>query len=413
MTRKPLILVAAALTMLASACIQKVEYVDESRNILSEDLPIDFSWYSRRQGNVTTKADPDIFVGGGTGTDTHLRSGQQFGVFGYFHPQYKSGGVATAGGWSDGVNQNSPNLFYNEGVSVSESSGNYTYDYANSRFWPRNKLDRISFFAYYPYNPGIADGTPAPGTVVESFLDKAYARQGLVGFYYTVPEKSEDQVDFMISDLCLDQSKAVWTEDNSKGLTGTATGKVKFYFRHALSQIRVKSVEFDSSGNPDVEVTVNYIRFNEVAVFGQCIPVPDYASRDANTGRTPVAATWPSATLSASRPNLTSGVAAKVCYDDSDNFITENVLLMIPHQFFTDATIEVNFDVRRKADSGSGEYYQYTNNRLFAPLTTYSVSGWEPGKIYTYNIKLNLQKIDIDANVEDWIVAGDDVIMDK
>lgn len=411
MTRITFILLVASL-LLASACVQKLEYVDGTQDILAKDVPIDFSWYSNRQGSVT-KADPDIFVGGGTGSDTHLPNGQEFGVFGYFHPQYKSGGEDMAGGWEDGINQNSPNLFYNEGVTISEDGGTYTYDYTNSRFWPRNKLDRISFFAYYPYNPGVADGTPAPGTIVESFLDKSYARQGLVGFYYTVPEKSQDQVDFMISDLCLDQSKAVWTQDNSKGLTGTNTGKVKFYFRHALSQIRVKSVEFDSAGNQDVDVTVNYIRFNNVAVFGQCIPVPNYANRDANTGRTPVEATWPAGTLSASRPNLTSGVAAKVCYDASNNLITENVLLMIPHLFFTGATIEVNFDVKRNKDASTGEYYEYENNTLSAPLTTYSVAQWEPGKIYTYNIKLNLKKISIDAEVIDWIVAGDDVLMEK
>jgi len=411
MTKERIIsLLAAAITVAAvsSSCIKN----EIDRDPLTEDVPIDFTWYTLRAGIPATKADADYYISSGS---THLQSEKSFGVFGYFHPQYEEGGTTKAGGWQDGKNDNTPNLFYNEGVSISEDGGYYTYDYENSRFWPRNEYDRISFFAYYPYNPGIADGVPAAGTIVESFLDKTYEREGLVGFYYTVPDAAENQVDFMVSDLCLDQSKAVWTSDHSKGLTGTTNGKVKFFFHHALSQVRIKSVNFDKSGNDDVDVKINYIMFNNVAVFGQCIPVPDFASKDADTGRVPITPTWPVGGLSASRPSLTSGVKADVCYSDpsdESSLITENILLMIPHTFFTGATIEVNFDVKR-AKGATGEFYEYKNNTLSAPLTTYTVTGWEAGKIYNYVITLNLKKINIEADVIDWVVAGDDVIMEQ
>ena len=390
----------------AFGCAKVETYVKDT---LKEDLPIDFSWYSTR--NVFTKADPDYFVGDveATGAERHLNKGTSMGVFGYFHPQ-SSG---SAGTWKTGAGEyNAPNLFYNEPVSIDENGGVYTYDYSNSRFWPRNKMDKISFIAYYPWNELNTSGSATEDTIVEPFLDNRSERQGMVGFYYVVPEDSEKQVDFMVSDLCLEQSKAVWAGDNSQGLTGNANGKVKFFFHHALSQIRVKSVSFDTGDNDQVDLKIKYIVFRNVAVFGQCIPVPDFSTTTA-TGRTTVTPTWPTSSLVPRRPNYTSGVTADVCYDSSTSTWDVNkFLLMIPHTFFTGATIEVNFDVTRKKDSVTGEYYSYLGNTLSAPLTTNTVYEWEPGKIYTYNITLDLKQIKVTADVVDWLEAGEDVIMD-
>ena len=402
------------LLVLSLASCSKVEvktYDDGDVRYEESSELVDFSWYTTR--NLGTKANPTYFVGDATatGTERHLNSGTSMGVFGYFHPQ--EGG--SAGTWKTGTGvYNAPNLFYNESVNITEDGGAYTYDYANSRFWPRNDKDKISFIAYYPWNQLNESGSATENTIVEPFLDRRSERQGMVGFYYVVPEDSDDHVDFMVSDLCLEQSKAVWStsQNHSRGLTGNENGKVKFFFHHALSQVRVKSVNFDTDHNDDVKVTINYIIFRNVAVYGQCIPVPDFSATTA-TGRTPVTPTWPVGSLVARRPNLTSGVKAEVCYDaGTDTWDVEEFLLMIPHTFFTGATIEVNFDVVRKKNA-NGEYYSYTGNTLSAPLTTTSVSEWQAGKIYTYNITLDLKQIKVTADVVDWLDAGDDVIMDQ
>lgn len=422
MKKHALILIIAALV--AASCVENITIVPD---VLKEDVPIDFSWYASR--SQSTKADPDYYVGGATlGEERHLKSGTSMGVFGYFHPQ-SSG---TAGTWQHGTGvYNAPNLFYNEPVSVTENGGIYTYDYANSRFWPKNKLDRISFIAYYPWNELNTSGSASSSAIVEPFLDKNSEREGMVGFYYTVKQKAEDQVDFMVSDLCLDQSKAVWTDDNSKGLTGTANGKVKFFFHHALSQVRVRKVEFDKGNNEDVELKINYIVFDNVAVFGQCIPEVDFSSTNA-TGRTTVTPTWPAGSLAPARGDGTHGVMADVCYSDPNDdstLITDNILLMIPHTFITGANaafIEVNFDVTRWKDINDKGYladgvtpdpekyyYRYAGNNLKAPLTTTSISGWEAGKIYTYNIHLDLKQIKVTADVIKWLEGGDEVDMEN
>ncbi len=360
MKKRTVILILAVLG--ACAC---------SRNtVLTPDLPeapIGFSWYARRA--VDTKANPAYFVGGtgASGAERRLNDGTSMGVFGYFHPQ-ENGNPGT---WKHGAGvYNTPNLFYNEPVSITQDGDEYSYDYDNSRYWPKNGLDRISFIAYYPWNELNTTGTASAGTIVEPFLDSRQEREGMVGFYYVVPQNSDDQVDFMVSDLCLEQSKVLWDQDPAQGLTGA--GKVKFFFHHALSQVRVKEVRLMAGGNPDIELEINYILFKNVAVFGQCVPAPDFAN------------TW-----------------------DVNEF-----LLMIPHTFFEGATIEVNFNVRRKTDAETGEYYTYENNTLAAPLAT-NISGWEAGKIYTYVISLDLKQIKVDATVDDWFVAGEDVLMDQ
>ena len=407
MKKNPIISLAFVAVLLLGTGCAKVETI--VTDTLKEDAPIDFSWYTTR---ALTKADPTYFVGDATttGQQRHLNSGTSMGVFGYFHPQ----NAGVAGTWQTGAGAyNAPNLFYNEPVSILEENGNYTYDYANSRFWPRNNKDKISFIAYYPWNKLNTTGSATEDTIVEPFLDSRSERQGMVGFYYVVPEDSGDQVDFMVSDLCLEQSKAVWTANSNQGLTGNTNGKVKFFFHHALSQVRVKSVNFDTGGNDQVDLKINYIVFRNVAVFGQCIPVPDFSSTTP-TGRTTINPTWPTGALVPRRPNFTSGVTAEVCYDaDTDTWNVEEFLLMIPPTFFTGATIEVNFDVTRKNEGPGSEYYSYTGNTLSAPLTTTSVQEWQAGKIYTYNITLDLKQIKVTADVVDWLDAGEDILMDN
>ena len=392
--------VFAALAMMS--CIK----VENEETFKPEDA-VDFSWYTRRSGSADTKADAN-FVDSGS---TNLPIGSSFGVFGYFHPQINS---TTPGGWNDGVNNNYPNLFYNEPVSIGGTTSAYTYNYTNSRFWPKNTLDRISFLAYYPYQAQInSSGEPNPNAVVEPVLDSRYEHEGLVSFNYQVKHNSADHVDFMISDLCEDQSKKVWDGDHSKGVTGTENGKVKFFFHHALSLVRIKSVNIDASlaANPDITFTVSAIKFNGIYVYGNCQPT--LGATDTSTGRTTVTETW--SNLLQIRPGESSptGVTAHVSYDSSTNtWDSSKYLLMIPHESFASyANISVYYSLSRNTDSNTGEHYEYGDNVLMANLASPVCSSWEAGKIYTYDITLNLRSISFTTEVVDWLPGGEDVFM--
>ena len=416
MKRHLSILAIALLTALACAKVENfVEPV--------KDSPISFAWYSNRT-SAATKADPTYFVGDETvtGTQRHLPSGTSFGVFGYFHAQ-QSG---VAGSWNDAT-PNYPNLFYNEAVSVTENSGSYTYNYANSRFWPKNELDRISFIAYYPYNPHLnTDGSQNDNIIVEPVLDTRNQHNGMVSFNYRTPDDSDQAVDFMISDLCVDQSKAVWDNDASHatgitGADGTENGtRVRFFFHHALTQVRVKSINFDTSGNPDIEVKVDSVKFNGIYVYGNCQPVPATLA-NGNTqpdptgkGRVEVSEEWSNLMDYRPGPKHKSGVKAHSCYDDSDNFLPENILLLIPQNPFpAGASIAVHYTLTRTKDGQTDEEYTYSNNVLSAPLTNPKVYGWDAGMIYTYNISLNLKSISFTADVVPWLVSGEDVFLEE
>ena len=335
----------------------------------------------------------------------------QFGVFGYFHQQYKVDGVATAGGWRDGQNDNHPNLFYNQPVTVKKEGSEYScwYPEEDSRFWPRNTLDRISFLAYYPYNDVIYNGSELDGdSIVEPVLDAG--DDGMVGFYYIVPYEDTKQVDFMVSDLCMDQSKSAGR------LTGT--DKVKFNFHHALSQVRIKAVNFDTSGNNGVELKINYILFEGVAVFGMCVPTPDYGTLTED-GNVTVRPEWPTTNLSPTRPDVTENVLAHQYYDAvTGDPVPENILLMIPHEFLSGSRITVNFDVTRPlddedSDRSTNENYIYKDCTLSAPLANYQLGEWEPGFIYNYIINLDLKKITFTCDVSPWLAGGDDVILEE
>ena len=251
--------------------------------------------------------------------------------------------------------------------------------------------------------------------MVEPVLDKDYAHDGMVSFNYQVKPNAADHVDLLISDLCKDQSKKVWDESVApkEGLTGTDNGKVKFFFHHALSLVRIKAVNFDASGNTDVEMTVTGIKFNNIYVYGNCLPTP--GATDSNTGRTTVTETW--SNLLTKRPGESdaTGITGQVAYNSStDTWDTSKYMLMIPHSAFPlGSTISVYYSLKRKTDGKTGEYYDYSDNVLTANLASPSCSSWQAGKIYTYTINLNLKAISVTASVENWFPSGEDVFMEE
>ena len=419
MKKKHIILILTALTALSCGRV----VVDDG-----PDEPIGFGWYAARSAKASTKADTGTLV---TGV-THLPSGSTFGVFGYFHAQSGTAQNPVAGGWKDNVSRNYPNLFYNESVAISGSNGNYTYSYDNSRYWPKNTNDRISFFAYFPYNASMVEDEQEQQSntaIVEPILDYNNAQEGMVSFYYTVPADPADHVDFMVSDLCADQSKALWNTDHTRGLTGTENGKVKFFFHHALCQIRIRPVEFEAT-NPNVEVNLKSVRFTGIPMSGRCVPTPNFTLKDANTGRTPVTPTWPTQYFSVLRPGELSetGVTTAACYNTQGVLTApENILLLMPQTFQEDgdAYIEVRVDLVRWKNINDKGYlqdgvtpdpakynYYYPDTILNVPLYS-GVTSWQAGKIYTYSLAVNVQTIRVTGvEVDTWQTATEDVFMD-
>lgn len=380
-----------------------------SKNVIVEDGPADrigFDTYALR-----TKAGSS-YVGGSKTQTTNIPVGNSFGVFAYFHP----GDVATSttGVWNNAnVELNYSNMLLNEPVTrVEPSTGTYDYTYESTRYWPRNATDRISFFAYYPYaaNAFVVDeGAASDGTGItlqdpeDDHYGYSHNPVGFPKFKFVVNPDASKQVDFMISDMCLNQSKKAGV------LTGT-NNDVQFTFHHMLSQIRIKTVDFVVE-NDDVTVELESFKFIGVPVSG--IVTPSIRTSDLDSSGLPTASNgfahmdfaWSG--LNTSNSNFTASI-----YDESASEEEKQaaIMLMIPHTFSEDPgrdIVEVTFKVKR-AENAADEYYEYTGH-LSASLGSGGLTGWERNKIYNYTIKVSLNAITLSAELEDWPEASTDV----
>ena len=345
------------------------------------------------------------YIGGNGNSTTNIPVNSKFGVFAYFHP----GSNGNTGTWNtNNVYANTSNLMLNQWVQRIEPSENtyaYYYPAEDSRYWPKNETDRISFFAYYPYAANAfvvdenaqSDGT---GITLQDPDDDHYGfvhnPVGFPKFKFVVNPDASKQVDCMISDMCLNQSKRAGV------LTGD--GDVRFTFRHMLSQIRIKQVAVETE-NESVQVQIDSFRFMGVPKSGICTPSVA-SSPDAN-GLATMGFAWTG--LNSSDSRFTASI-----YDPnaSDAAKQSAVMLMIPHRFNEDDPtkdiFEVFFHVTRSDYQNMGEHYEYSGH-LSTSLGGGVLTGWERNKIYNYTIKVSLNSIDFSAEVEDWPEASTDV----
>lgn len=367
---------------------------------------IGFDTYALR-----TKAG-DSYIGGNGGSTTNIPVNSKFGVFAYFHPGDAS--TSTVGTWNNAdVNSNYSNMLLNEPVTrVEPSTGTYAYTYSNSRYWPKNSTDRISFFAYYPYatNAFVVDENAASdgtGITLQDPEDDHYGYShnpvGFPKFKFVVNPDASKQVDFMVSDMCMNQNKVA-------SVTTGNDNDVQFTFHHMLSQIRVKTVDFVVE-NADVSVELVSVRFLGVPISGIVTPSIKAADLDANglpinaNGHARMDFNWSG--LNSSNSSFTTSI-----YDDSGTDAEKQaaIMLMIPHTFSEDPgkdVIEVTFKVTR-ASNAAGEHYEYEGH-LSASLGAGGLEGWERNKIYNYTISVSLNAINFTAAVEDWPEASTDV----
>lgn len=378
--------------LLLASCMQH-EVLEIAEDPTPE--PLGFDVYSARPGDLT-KAD-DTYVPTGTG---HLPSGSQFGVFAYLHDE-KNG---NAGSWTDD-NNNHPNLMYNQPVSVTKNADNsYSYDYNPKRYWPKNDKQTISFYAYYPYDPYQKDVTPSTHGIMHN-LDKN--TDGMGALRFNLSEDVTRQVDFLVSDLCMDQSK------KDGRLTGSSAGgdegKVRFTFHHVLAQVRVNVIKVTSE-NPKIVIDEDSFkfRFYRFPVAGTCIPDPGTAQLN---GYTPCTFNWDNQmttvveTIEGVQVERDSKMEVP-SYSDPGDPDHDDFLLVIPHTVGDNERLEVTFDLTRS--DYHNEAYSYANNPLFGYLKG-KISAFEAGKIYTFNLTVGLNEIKFDAEVSDWTSGSGDV----
>lgn len=115
-----------------------------------------------------------------------------------------------------------PNFMYNQEVKRTNASSPWTY--SPVKYWPNNPADKISFFAYAPYN--AAGVIPSSNTVAGfPYLD------------YTVATAEADQTDLLAATPLMNQSYS----------TTATPGKISLTMKHALTKVTIYAKTNDLS----------------------------------------------------------------------------------------------------------------------------------------------------------------------
>lgn len=132
------------------------------------------------------------------------------GELGFLSNNFGSMGVFafyTQGDWKENEAP-FPNVMFNQLVEKMRAGWNYS----PTKYWPENVNDRLSFFAYAPYN---AEGlTTSPAN-----------QNGYPQLTYTVPAMEKHQQDLLVADPQMNLMKQ--------------RGQVPFMMRHALTKVNI------------------------------------------------------------------------------------------------------------------------------------------------------------------------------
>lgn len=185
-----------------------------------------------------------------------------FGIMGYFTGQQtfeQAKGTVT------------PSFMHNQMVKWDGTTSTWTY--SPVKYWPNRQGDKISFFAYAPYESNWQNGTKA-GVVLS-----AATEAGIPYIDFTLKDKDhlKEMVDLVVAD------------QRDQSYNPTTGGKVSFQFEHTLSRVsfRAKLGDGEFTGmdgtNSFVYITHMWIVGKDHTAAGSSLSLIDLAA-PANAG---------------------------------------------------------------------------------------------------------------------------------
>lgn len=264
------------------------------------------------------------------------------------------------------IGQQFTNNFMQDETLTKTTSG---WTYTNTRFWPMNEEDRISFVASYPaIAPAIADG--------------------ICSFDFAVNANPASQQDFLWSTIT-DAYRSDRNGTHQNGvLESPATSPlsdVVLHFRHALSKVRfnAKAATYYNGAT----ITVTGISVSNLYGAGTY-------SLTEELGK----GTW---TLSGSQDHgytVLSGGTDEAIDTYYKSFGTS--LLMMPQTLSTAegkaSTVTIQYTVNYENPS------RVIHEERTFNLGSEAVPAWEQDKVYNYNFNIALDMITFDATIESW-----------
>ena len=381
MRTKNLMMAMAALTM--AGCSQ-----NEVTDVNPDAHPmIGFDVYT---GVQTKGAETDI--------DALKASGAGFGFLAY----------KTAGAWSSAGSNAAPDFLYNEQGTWTAGSPAGSWGYTNTRFWPTNK-DKISFFAYAPYESSPTDGSNK-GITLSGKTNKGAPS---LDFALTTSNDWKDMVD-LVTD-CRDDIK-----DQTATSNAANPGTVSFKFSHVLTKVAGIKVKPDQNLGSDIKIYVKELKL----VPGTSI-LQDKAKYQFSDDQ------WVAATSGASYFTAEQDLSAFLNKATSVNwcgyttssvdvssstatplFPTGQALYFIPVSNATgtaaegDLKLKIKYDIVTKVSDATNVTSE-TEKEVKLPKNTFKKG---TAHTYTLTIKLNTIGITVDETITSWGTAtGEDL----
>lgn len=352
--KKSYLLGLLALTVAATSCSN-----EEPAAVNNADNAIEFGTYVGR----------DALTRGSVFTTDNMKN-DGFGVFAAYTAQ-------------DNYAAQTMNFMYNQQVTYSASA----WTYSPLKYWPNNPGDKVSFFAYAPYN--VVGATP----------DDSFAK-----ITYTVADAVADQKDLTVADAQKDLTKQ------------SITDKVTFNFKHVLSRIglnveaQVDLVNGDATGDPDNGTTGNgalasetNITVTKVELIGKfdkdgVIDLTNSTWSEIAPAASDVIYTWEAA-------NFDSSVATNVTTTKQQLNNVDNYAMIIP-QNLSGMTVKVYYTVTTTDASESKNNSTVNNVITSAPFDF----NFQQGEAYMFNLHLGMTSVKFDASVSDWDTATETVV---
>ena len=327
-----------------------------------------------------TSADNAIEFGTYVGRDAQTRGEilttdglktKGFGVYAYYTNDGKYNSTTAT-----------PNFMNNTKVT---HNGTY-WEYSPIKYWPNEKTDYVSFFAYAPYNAyNVATTVPTPGDPI---------------IEYTVDTDVTKHVDLTVAGSILDQQKQ------------NVDGTVNFTFKHALSRVgfKVEAVIDEgnqANGNTDENTNHNPIA-NQTTISVQEVEL--YGNFNHNAKLNLKTAIWEAqishqTSYKLEYSDFVSGVADNV--NNSPQILNKDDEFMMLIPTGTIATkIRVKYTVTTTDESLAGDKSVIVND-----ITSDDISfTFAQGKAYYFVLHLGLTSVKLSATVNDWDEASNIVV---
>lgn len=333
--------------------------------ILKKDVqngkPVTFSTYVTR--GIETR--------GAITTNDNLKD-LDMGVFGYYTASENMSSSAL------------PNFMYNQFVDYDGSE----WKYSPLKYWPATSGDKVSFFAYSPYN------TTSNCIVPSGNADKGYPRLA-----YTLTAKAEDMVD-IVTDVQLNK----------------ISGTVEFTLDHVMARVNITASLDHTINTSETAVIITGAKLKGEQIYKNgtyTFPSDESSLGSWEPGEAYKTTSYDLSTIldtrTASHGNYSNAAGILVNTSEPETtpvFKNNEYAFLIPVTAGVtagEAVLVLSYDVVTKDTTVESGYVKTSATREIS-LTAETL---KPGQSYNYNVLFTFESVKISAKVKDWAPEND------